>query len=676
MISSTNSSFLSPTAQTTIMNVVRACKNPAAEVTLAALSIPLHMSVDHPAQFYYTTECVDIGRKLIAKTELLEEDPVEAEAIDKLLYHAILYLIGHGLLSETKRTLLLPLLSSPVIMKHICKQSWFVNLKRKITGKNISISAKDVAKFALKMGKEQLEQYLNANLVTPLKKIIYENKLDLLRNLKDSCAAALNEKIEIIEGLRDELLKATHDIPEVLKNRIQDHHLERSIKRAGSVQQDVASLMKKPEISIFKKEKTDSLSPLLKTYKAWSLAAYAHPALLPYLFMSSSPDLTELSLRTGGAIVSAMSGRILFPLLGVELIQAVVPQKIRRSFTYLPLETSLHGAGTRLSGALDYAKKDVCAHLKQRGYQRETINTISKATAQFFAGAAFMLLCSENHPLANAFAATSFTEYLAMVADYQGLAKEKSMVCENSFLDRFPLQVVTGLALTALDIKKVPRPFTTLICSVLSSPVIVDSIVDTDFYQNRVLVALKGTVIPKYHVIRKVLIANSALSFVRGGGDLIKTSTLIKYLYTPLAVATVAGTVLVAKTRVAKYAATKVKNTAMLGFKIYSRDCIYRLLSPIFGLVEANIISNLATKPKTMAVMGGMAAGTVTGYITQDPFYAAAATEVVEAALQQPFVVTRVNSTASKCKSFFASIFRSIGQLLENEAAIIRESVD
>lgn len=649
-------------------SVVISHKEEILESVIAAASIPFHLQSSTPLDGYDTTYFIETSKDLAVESGLLQGKEAAVSIEDQLLYHAIIYTLSFAL---SGRDYILPFLSMPVVMRKVCTQNWFLTMKSRLAKAALIFTAKNLKKAAFYYGKKQLNNYLNDYLqkkvLNPLRKLIDEDKSVLLENLRQSCVEALTEKTEAVVELYDEASSAVHDIPSVVRSGIKIHHMERALDRFDNTQGLVGKMMKKPKISPFDQKK-GVLSSTIQAKIILSITACASPMIAPFILTSSSPDSTELMIRFGGSVLSGTTDYALVTAFAVEMINKAIPKKYRSKLSALTGQMNVNEVKTRFIESIDHSKKEAIDELKSAGFSRNSIKKISKVVPQTIAANTFVAICMNAHPLTNAFSATSFMEYLGVIFEHHGLLKARSMECENSFMDRFPLHAGVGLGLTALEIFfNTPRPLSSLVCSMISVPLVADKIVSSDFYQTRVITPIKGTIIPGYKPLRQVRLISRVASMAE------KSLSGLPGFKTAKIVLIALGTAKVFQKVPVRNLLKSFKETAILTYKVYCRWIAYTAIEHVVG-PEIAYGSSILVNRNMKGLISGTVAITV-GSVTSNPLASAVAVELTGTMLENNKVKSTFASVKASCSGFFSSIYRKIGDFIEHEAKLIQQSV-
>lgn len=633
---------------------------PATEIGLAAACIPFNQENSSPIEYYQTSSFITSGKDLLDEVGVVKKNAPSVPVQDQLLYHALLFVVGSGI---PHQDYIVPFLAAPSVMRVVCNTGWFSALKTKIGSSLLDhLKNRVIGKV-----KELPRIYFEKKVMGPIKTLILEDKSVLLENLRQSCLAALIEKREAVETILEDSEDVIETIPEMIRSGIKIQHLEHGVEKIASVQTEIKALAKTPKITPFKKEK--KMSRFLRYNVISVLSSSSMPQLSILALTPSAPDATELLIRLGGAITSRFTGYPMMTTLVTELVNAKFPKKWRSKLA-LPavVGNNLQKVGDRFRSCLNDAKECGLADMKMAGFSNKTIKHVSKVVPQTVAAHMFIALFTNNHPLANAFSATSFIEYMGTLGEYHGLVKSKSLESENTYLDRFPLQAGIGMALTGLESAfELPRPASTLIISTLAIPLIADRIVNSNFYQTKVLVPIKQAMIPKYDFYRRLTLVSKMDSFI--GKPLAKNAWVQKIV---ILTASVKVGLWLNKPKT-RNAIRTVKDTAIATMQVYNRYNAYSTLLTLTGSAYTFAVTSLVHRNVKGVITSTV--GVTVGLMTEDPLTAAIAVGIADTVLDANKVQSTFTSVAQKCTGFFRSIYQTISDVIENEARMIQDSV-
>lgn len=633
---------------------------PATEIGLAAACIPFNQESSSLLEYYYTSGFVDTGKKLLDEAGVIKKETKLVPIHDQLLYHTILYVLGSSI---SHKDYILPFLSTPYVMRAVCEDGWFQLMKANIG----SVVLNKLKNFAILYGKKQTKNYIERKIIDPIKKLIIEDKSVLLENLRQSCVAALTAKKEAAENLWEESEDTIAAVPEIIRSGVKIQHLENGIDRIGRVTTEIKTLVETPKITLYDKKVKTSI--FFKVNAISALSASNLSQLATFALTSSSPDVTELFIRLGGAIAATVTGYPMTTTMATEIVNASFPKSWRSKVT-LPATVgkNLQQIRRRFKRCFNEAKESGLAEMNTAGLKKRTIKLVSKAVPQTLVAHTFVVLFANNHPLANAFSATSFIEYMGTLGEYHGLIKEKSLKSESAYLDRFPLQAGVGMALTGLEsFIEFPRPFSSIIATTFAVPLIADRIVNTDFYQTRILLPIKQTMIPNYNSMRKVALVRKMESLFG------KPFSNNKWFQRAVILTSSVGAGVLLQSPITRKAIKTAKDTAIMTMQVYNRYSIYSTVWSMTGSAMSFAIPSLINRNVKSIVSSTV--GVAVGIVTEDPLTAAIAVEVAETVLDANKIKSTFSSVTQKCTGFFRSIYRTISDVIENEARMIQESV-
>lgn len=604
------------------------------EIALSALTISSNIESYSPLKYYQTSYFVE------TVTDALESSADEDAAYthDKLLYHALLYSISKTFFFYTPLNdeRVLSILATPTFINFVSSQAWFQKLKKECLKIGLKTSFAEVIDYA----KDQVKQYLEANFLNPILQLIAEDKAVLLKNFQDSCLEFVAERCEIANEITQD---AKQTYAHIVKNRwnlLQPHQLEATINQIQSTTHKIHHLTSMPRITIVKHQTLKSRSPVslyLKTYTAWTLLANSQPALAPVLFSSPCSDAVDIAIRLAGMTAVYVTGHSFLSTVATEVVSQSIPNKFRRFSANERLSELTHQVSSWIIRNLDVLKYAFKESAERDGISHAMLKTMDKVIAQAFAGMLYSISTPNSHPLATALSACTFIEYLGIVGDHYHLVELSNVSSQTPYLDKVPYYMITGLAFTAAEIgTSWPRALTSLTCTLVNIPTIVDNVVITDFYQNRILIPLKEILNPNYSLQRWAKVSSKAAVFANSIG---LGSTLTKYTKiiadtTQLALMAKSGYQIL-KHPVVQQAGTAVAIMTAAVMSIYMKSIFCSTVSSYLG-TGIGAITNVIHKPKDIVALSAVSAGAVVGILTQSPLQATATTEIIDVAFRTP----------------------------------------
>ena len=579
------------------------------DVALTLLSLPTNLTSCNPLKYYNASYLSICGRTNLSQFGIVEDEMHPVPAIDQLLYHAALYFFSKVVFPPANNEVLLTLMSAPAIMKKMTEQSWFIDLKKGLTDLGIIFSINGLFQALQLLGENQVNNYFENKFFRPVREILSQNPETLLKNFQDSVQACLAERMQIVVDLRYEAKKIPSEITKLGETLRQPHRLEKAVDKLDETTQKIKKLFSIPEISLLpKKRAKTSVGLTTKAMVAWSVAANIHPFLAPLVFNSTSPDLAEISTRVGGALLTAATSQSLACAVLTEIAVKATPRKVRNWFASFHLTDRIGQHIAKGTELITEVKSRSVMRLMNQGYSTHEIDIVGKSVAQLYAGSFYHALCHQNDPLMHMMTASSFMGYLGILADHHQIAPAKHFTSEVSPLESLPLTVVTGCALKALEMGlNLPRMLTSLVATILFSPLVSDTIVQSDLYQHRVVTRIKEGVIPHYRLFRLGRTASKALQIFPSCGK-IYACQIAKYL--ALGAVGVAATLGVGKVikaathptslKIMKFIKNQSLYSAASAFSLYGKYSISAGLAPYIG-DELTALAQIASKPKDAA---------------------------------------------------------------------------
>lgn len=610
----------------------------ALEIALGALTIAANKESYSPIKYYRTSFFVESVATPLKPIVKLPSDESAALFHDKLLYHALLYSLSKTLFSLTPLNdeRVLSLMATPTFINFVASQDWFQKLKKECLQLGLKVSISEAINYT----KHQIKYYLNTNFLNPIRKLIAEDKSVLFQNLQDSCKEFIAERFEIVKDLTLDAQQAYKSVVDGGEHLLQPHQLDAALNRMKSATEKIHHLASMPKISIVKHQALKDRSPIpfyLKAYTAWTLVADFQPALAPMLFSSPCTDAVDIAVRIAGMSTAYATGHNFLSTVATEVVSQSIPNVFRRFPANLRLSELTHRESSRAIGRLEQIKRTFYESVEAEGVSHSTLKTIDKVAAQCFTGSIFVITSLNSHPLVNALGASNFIEYLGIVEDHYHLAELNNIGSQTPYLDKIPYQIIAGLALTATEMGVgLPRPLTTLICTTLSLPIVIDRVLVTDFYQNHILTPLKEVINPNYRLQKWANVSGKAASLAEsvGLGSALTKYTRAAANATQLAVVVQTGSRFLKDPMVQKAGAGAVIITAA-ATDIYMKSIFCTTVSFYFGTGIGGLANGIS-KPKDLTTLSAVSAGVVVGILSQSPFQATATTEIVEFALRTP----------------------------------------
>ncbi len=636
-------------------------KDGLTELALVAIATPANLQMESVSKFYNTTYFIQM-----TKSGLQTHNREQISMQDMLLYHAILYTLSKTLLSHAPmhNDYLLSLLSTPYFIQHIIKQSWFQGIKRSYQSSILLMTGKALKQLVVNKSKKIIFNYIDKEFYQPIRDLIIRDKKILFQEMKRSFSQFLEERKDLVQELAKDGLDSINFFYEQLSNghvsELTDiYYVEKALNRIQENKDKVQALIKLPKISSILRKSHQPSGPSLaqKSIAAWGMTSFMHPSLAPMLFISQSPDKTEVMIRTAGVFAACYTNQYFFSTLATELAVKFNPLKL--------------GSAVSLKIPVDHLKEKFVQTLKAQGLHQREIETMDRVAAQATAIGIYLLLQNgHQHPFVTALNYPSFAGYLGVIGENLLLVNQNNFTGQTSSLDKIPFQLITAAAFTILEfgIGTDARSLTSLAIALGTTPVVLDKIAQSHFYQRKILDPIKDQ-IPGRKVIRVVSNLSNCFSLTSSLSSIINSKNLIYKVGKSVVIGGIGATTSELVYRLYKKGTiSTIKKVSLhiveAGAKtidIYAKYSICNTATYYVG-PELGTVFNLISKPRDMMTLGAGVLGMTAAVLTRSPLIATLTTEVSNSGLRYYCSQTHL----AKIGQFIGSTKQSIGKALQS----------
>jgi hypothetical protein len=615
------------------------------DLVLTAISLPVNYRTAFPLKYYYTSHFTTVSLETLGQEGVLKKEPAAASATDTFLYHALLYVVGKtfGWTFWLNTDLPMTLLSSPTVVEFICKQPWFQKFKTDVVTQIGPAVLKDAL---INVVKGQAKAYVERNFIEPLTTIFNQGREETLQHLKTSMTECAQKRVGIVKNVAEEG-KGLMDA--IRQNGMSWELLERGLDFQKKTMHETQRVVEIPSIRLTPKAPSAPVPFVQKILAAWGVLGSLRPELATLALINPSSNIIELILRAVAVLAAAITGYPFATLFLTECAVKLILGKLKELPFVQKLTHELQNRLSKVNEKIQAAKAEFKQRLLDAGYRLIEIRKIESFCGQLLIALTYASLNIMGHPLATAFSTNSFVQYAGTVGANLGIAQASDFESEQGYLQTLPLQIITGVALTILEIGEGSgtRPLITCAAAFVTMPMISDTIVASRFYHNYVLTPIGKSIIPCYEYV------NRASYFYRIGSKINRAIPKLRLLTTPLGklvshifkvVAVAAGGAVLLALRHPLVAQTKQVAIKVLakGGEIYQKMVISSSVGYYLG-GPVGAISNLTGLYKDrLAIPVGMTA-LATWHLTGNHFVTTLVTVATDAAVRSPLLQEMVN---------------------------------
>ena len=398
----------------------------------------------------------------------------------------------------------------------------------------------------------------------------------------------------------------------------------------------------------------------------WTINQLVHPSIVPLCFLAPSSDALELAVRLMGVALIHFSDHGLAISIATEFVAQGLPQAVKDIQGIKQVTDHLANAQQKAIMKVQKMKDAFILLAKKQQLSRTAIDRSMKLIPQAVAASIYLLLHGRNHPLFNTLYYGSFLDSIGTLGkNFKLLDKENCRTTRS--LSRLPLQLITGVGFTVLESFMETQNLRTLGCLaaiVITTPMLGDHVIDSDFYQERVITAIKQTLIPKYkaitaanHYLRAISLlskvlppARYAIKVAQGvGAFVVVTQVARKSLK-------IANSPLGLKIRQAS------SKTINVYWKVYSAAVIEAYIGPEI----ATAIVSISNKPADTLAVVAQLTGLATAFTMQSSAYGMVTSEIINETFRQPGVKKGVQTMAIVVKTMAVHSFQKLNEALES----------
>jgi hypothetical protein len=609
----------------------------ATDLALTAMTLPVNTNTVFPLKYYSTSTFTTVVLNELDKENFIEKGAEVSAFDDKLLYHALLYVVGKsiGLWFWQNTDLPMTLLSSPKVMRFMCNQPWFQALKSDLVSKIGPNVLKDVA---IRIAKGKAKKYIEKKFIEPLRTIFNQTQEETLDHFTESLKECMEERIEIAQGFFEEGEELAGSL---LKNGMSLSLLESSIDFHKSVVKQSIELSSLPSFRLTPKVHKSFLPLHQKVLAAWGVFGSLRPELATFALINPASTVIEVFFRIIGAVIGAITGSPFTSLALTECAIRLIPERVQKLPPVQKLTLEMQQFLMQFSQEIQKPRQELRKNLLEHGVRVIDVRNLEKFLGQFLVATSYACLNITGNPLVSALSASSFIQYVGAIGENFGIVKASTFESEQGYLRTLPLQVITGIGLTILEIGngEVARPMLAFMAAIGTMPYVSDKLVSSTFYNEYILQPIGNTLVPYYPRITQTARVYEIVSKITS--YIPKNSLLapIKYLKT---VVYGAQCVLVtgAAMKVLQHPYTaKVKQWGMQavtkGGEVYSRSVVSSTVGYYLG-GPVGALSNLTGLPKDRLTIPVGITALGTWYLTNNSHVTTIATIAVNDCLRSP----------------------------------------